>query len=225
MLRLLGIFMIIMATSISCKCSQTSSTPDFEEALQNVAKVITKAPTKDHVAMSRLTPEQMSATMNDALGLENLWGDSEYDPIVDFFGVALGGVDFQSTFVRDPTTKIQTLLVARSLAMMVAFSVVAAEAQRSDSEKLLFVIADMDRDLPGDGEEDPWTNQVTDIYWRLLARAPTPDELVALREAFLAVGTGSHITRNSDGSVSEWTGYGWITILYGILSTEEFWNL
>jgi hypothetical protein len=224
MFRQIFIYMIIIASGVGCKCSQTSSTPDYEEALQNVSKVITQAPSSDRVAMALMTPEQMSATIRDALGVDNLWPGSEYDPIVDFFGVALGGVDFQSTFERDRSAKIQTLLVVRSLAMMTAFTVVGAESARSDGDKLVFTIVNMGADTPNDGGER-WTSQVTDLYWRLLSREPTTDELAVIAEAFLAVGTGSNVTNNSDGSVSEWTGWGWVTVLYGILSTEEFWNL
>lgn len=216
--------MILMASGGGCKCSQTSSTPDYEEALQNVTKVISQAPSVDRVAMSRMTPEQMSATISDALGVDNLWSDSEYDPIVDFFGVALGGVDFQSTFERDRTTNIQTLLTSRGLAMMVAYTVIRAESARSDADKLIFSIANMDADTPSDGG-DRWANQVKDLYWRLLSREPTDEEISVLSEAFIAVGTGSNVTNISNDSVSEWTGWGWVTVLYGIISTEEFWNL
>ena len=226
MRRLFLILFLLVLSHSSCKCAQTSSTPDYEGALQSVSRVITAAPSSDRFAMTRLTPEQMSATMGEALGLPNLWGaNSAYDPIVDFFGVALGGVDFQSTFERDRSAKIQTLLVARSLAMMVALTVVGQEASRADEDKLLFTIANMHSDSPNEGAVR-WTEQSTDLYWRLLARAPTEEEIAAHAEAFLSVAQGSNmVTQNSDGSSSQWTGWGWATVLYALLSSEEFWNL
>ena len=89
--RRLVTYIALLLLGISCRCSQTSNTPDYEGALQQVSRVITTAQRSETVGTTRLTPEQMSATLAGALGINNLWGDdSQYDPIVDFFGVALG---------------------------------------------------------------------------------------------------------------------------------------
>ena len=50
------------------------------------------------MAQVRLTPEQVWNTLESTLGVTWQYGD--YNLIVDAYGVALGGVDFNSTFER-----------------------------------------------------------------------------------------------------------------------------
>lgn len=202
----------------ACKNKVTSSTGDYEKATRAVSKVVKNSQRSKRVAVTLVTPEQASNTIYQALGFR-LWEGSDIDPIVELFGVALGGVDFQSTFERDRNPRVHTLLVTRSIAWTAAIIAVFNDSDRDIADRQVFNIADLSTDWPdvAGGAGQRWEDQLADLYWRLLARAPTADEIAAHKAAFTAIST--------DNGHAEWGGFGWIGILYALLSTQEFWNL
>ena len=178
--------------------------------------MITNASNTSRMAVVRLTPEQVRNTLETTLGISWQYGD--YNLIVDAYGVALGGVDFNSTFERDPSAKVQTLLVARGLAWAAAVTFIFQEYNRVTSERLIFTTADMDFDAPDNNGSANWNAQLVELYWFLLARAPTQAEIDAISQSFTSL-------RDSNGQGDGWPAYGWMGVLYSLLSTEEFWNI
>ena len=181
-----------------------------------MGRVMTSGENTARMAVVRLTPEQIRNTLEAVLGVSFQYGD--YNLITDAYGVALGGVDFQSNFERDPSAKVQTLLVARGLAWAATVTFIFQEFERSSADRLVFTVANMEEDGPDNDGSDAWNAQLVDIYWRLLARAPTAAEVAAVSEAFVAL-------RDNNGQGNGWAPYGWMGVIYALLSTEEFWNI
>lgn len=204
----------------SCRCSGTSSTPDLDGAVESISRVITDAPEGDQAVMMRLTPEQYSNFVSQKLGV-TLWENSDVDPIVEYFGVALGGVDFQSTFERDPSAKVQTQLVVRSLAWTIALLLVFNEFERIQAGEVaqIFTQCSLTEDWPSaDAAANArWESQLREFYWRFFARPPTDEEMALNKEAFIAIAR--------DNGEGEWAPMGWMGVLYALMSTEEFWYL
>ena len=211
----------ILLTNMSCQCenkdAETTAVPDFEGAVQTVSRVIVTGTDSDRVAVTRMTPEQATQTIEKSLGIYLGSREHNWNLILNNYLVALGGIDFESTFERERATKIQTLLVVRSVAWAAAQQVVYEETQKPVEERTVFTIADLNEDWPNNEGVENWTNQLHNIYWRLFARAPTDAEVAAISESFIAIAT--------DNGHGEWAGFGWIGVMYSLVATEEVCNL
>ena len=200
-------------------CTEENPELDFIDSFKDVSDAIDATQTTAKVGLVRMVPEQMSNTILSNLGVR-LWEGSDIDPIVDFFGVALGGVDFQSNFERDTSAKIQTLLVARSLAWMVSVKLVFDESDKVNGAQtpVVFNQALLFEDTPDNDGSGRWNEQLTEIYWRLLARPPTEAEISLHRDLFNQV-----LVENGVGE--NWPPFGWMAVFYAILASEEYWNI
>ncbi len=177
-----------------------------------------------NAALMRLSPEQISKTFQQTLGLGVSWdgGDGRIvDGLLSEYGVLLGGIDFQSAFVRDPSSKIHTLLAVRILAWQGAEHVVWQDLTKIDKGSALDELKLFPADflawsmVPGDSAENEkaWQTQLERIYWTLLARPPDEQEIALHRQTFL------------QQTAKENAGVAWITAVYVILAGAEFWNL
>lgn len=175
--------------------------------------------------LMRLSPEQLSRTLERTIGFTMSWdgGDGRIvDGIVDQFALPLGGIDFENSSVRDPAAKVQTLLVARLIAWRGAEFVVWKDFERLEkgalAELKIFTAPFQPwTEVPGKGDSDQaekaWTAQLENIYWSLLSRAPSPEEITLHRDSFLLV------------MKDENAGVAWISSIYALLGSAEFWNL
>ena len=183
--------------------------------------------------LARLTPEQFSRLLKDRLHIESGWQNQEgafQDAIVKIFGVSLGGVDFKSTFFRDPSPKVQTILVTRALAWQLASTFVWWEsdpvgAGKTDRQPIMTQVR-IKEDFPAQASalfpgvrdvaerDSRWKKQFIDIYWRLFARAPTEEEISLCANAF------ADVLREQ-----RWPPMGWQIVMFSLMSSAEFWNI
>ncbi len=189
-------------------------------------------------ALTRVTPEQLS---NNLIATVNFGGDANefrYDDqyagqTIDYlqilFGVPLGGVDFETATKRDLSTKAQTLLVSRVVASEIAAAATWKEWNKAANARVLFTQCDMGVDRPfmdadasqSQTDQDAvhagearWNKQVDEFFWRFYSRPPSDAERGAVKTAFLEA-------LKNEGYPQA----GWITVLYALLSTEEFWHI
>jgi hypothetical protein len=187
--------------------------------------------------LTRVTPEQLSNNIVAALNYgaepnELRWNDDHSGQTHDYlqllFGVALGGVDFETAAIRDPTTKAQTLLVSRVIAIQLAGAGIWKDWQKPAGSRVIFNKCDMSADRPfrsSDNElpaaaqadvragEERWTTQVEELFYRFYSRPPTAPEIAAVKTAF------------NEGMDAE--GYplaGWIPVVYALMASQEFWH-
>jgi hypothetical protein len=190
-------------------------------------------------ALSRMIPEQLSNNfaVNANYGAApgefrsvNAATGQTFDYLLFLYGVPLGGIDFVNASVRDPSTKAQTLLIARNVAWSLGQAVVWKEFNLDAEDRVVFAACDLRRDRPyyaewddwrssGDDRaeiarlEEAWLSQVAELWWRFYSRPPTEVESEAVKTMFVA-------------AMAE-EGYpaaGWIALLYAIFSTQEFWH-
>lgn len=191
------------------------------------------------LALSRMTPEQISNNfaVNGNYGAGpgefrsvNAATGQTFDYLLFLYGVPLGGIDFVNASVRDPSTKAQTLLIARNIAWSLGQAVVWKEHNLDADDRVVFTACDLQRDRPYYSEwddwrsssndraeitrlEKAWLSQVEELWWRFYSRPPTDVENEAVKTMFVA-------------AMAE-EGYpaaGWIALLYAIFSTQEFWH-
>jgi hypothetical protein len=167
----------------------------------------------------RLTPEQISRHLERTFGWtqrsSNVNG-IESDYLIEGVGVALGGIDYKLASNRDPFPRTQTVLISRMLAWQVAVDVVLSHADPARSPKIrIFDRVDIDKDRPEGESAGRWDAQLDDLYWRMFSRAPSPEERLACRNAFLIL-----MDRHEHNTVVAWIG-----VLYALISTMEFWVL
>ena len=182
-----------------------------------------------------ITPEQLSNALITGLDRRVGWVDEQtgvfFNAITRLLAVPLGGIDFVAASVRDHQPKVQNQLIIRLLAWQTATFIVWRESDPNQPDpKTIFTIANINEDRPlhpNDTQagaawveqvqagEARWRAQLEDIYWRLLSRPPTEQEVAAIRQAFL------------DAIVARdwWVASGWSVVLYSLLSSTEFWNL
>jgi hypothetical protein len=173
-------------------------------------------------ALTRMPPEQLSNNIMSALdyGPELRDDDNETGQTLDYlvlgYGVPLGGIDFLSAQRRDPTTKAQTLLIARLVAWEIAQAAVWKEHELDPGDRVVFTRCDLKTDAPGgDAEsEQRWAMQLEELYYRFYARAPTDAERAAVRKAFL-------VSMQHEGYPPS----AWVIVLYALLASEEFWHV
>jgi hypothetical protein len=207
--RFLVIF-CFLSSFTSCKCQQEEKT---DEAYQSDASS-TLTP-----AVMRLTPEQISKQIKQALDFDIGWTDQDgrfHDLLVEAYGVPLGGIDFVSAHKRDPIPKVQTLLLVRRIAYDVASAVVWRESKPDATEAILFQHCTLTEDYPGDDEDKDarWMAQLEDFYWRLYGRPPTNEEKSLVRS------TAMDIMQRENWPPTVWT-----LTLYALLSSQEFWTI
>lgn len=181
-------------------------------------------------AANRLTPEQISQQIRYALDFQYGWTDAQgrfHDTIVEQLTGPLGGIDFTTTQKRDSNTKVQTLLIIRRIAYDIAATVVRREANPDNKPKspILFKHCDLATDRPmmsgdvgnaafAEEREQRWRAQLEFFYWRFFARAPEAEEVNAMKNMVISV-----------LQTEQWPPSGWVTVLYVLLSSAEFWNL
>lgn len=188
-------------------------------------------------ALARVNPEQLSNNLaySTNYGATELRYDDptagqKIDFIVSAFGVPLGGIDFQATSRRDGSTKAQTLLVSRVVASQLAGAALWKDFQLASGSRVLFTKCDLENDRPfgaaGDGQlnaawqdaikqgEVRWQAQVEEFFWRFYSRPPTSSEITAVKTAFI-----------ESYDVEGWPPLAWITILYALMASQEFWHI
>ncbi len=225
-MRLLTFLLFITISFCSCKCRKDSKEAETAAEYAGAEYI---APAQ---AVIRLTPEQISRQLKQALQFELGWTDDDgrfHDLIIEQYGVPLGGIDFISANKRDPIPKVQTLLLIRRIAYDVAAAVVWREAKPDTNGPLLFQHCDLTTDhpiLPEEREdqnadiemlqaqEDRWLAQLEDFYWRLYGRPPRAAELDLLRS------TAIDIMQRE-----QWPPTVWVLVLYALLSSQEFWTV
>jgi hypothetical protein len=188
-------------------------------------------------ALARSTPEQLSN--NIALALNYGPGPNEFrfysedsgqthDYLQILFGVSLGGIDFETSSIRDHSTKAQTLLVSRVVAMQITQGALYKEFLKPSGTKVVFSKCDMNTDRPFRDEdkvspvnvqndikagEERWEEQVEDLFFRFYQRPATSEEVSAVRSAFL-------VAADAEGYILA----GWVAVVYAMLSSQEFWH-
>ncbi len=169
--------------------------------------------------VSRLTPEQVRNSLEESLGQNygfDMGNGELHSYITSDLAIPLGGNDF-SYYVRkrDPSTKVQTLLVARTVAWPIAVHLVEEELQQPPPTDTLFTKCSPTEDFPGNGEESRarWEAQVQDFYLRLFSREATSEEIALIETTFETV-------RVRDGRVAS---AGMVT-LYALTASMETWN-
>lgn len=204
------VILCFLSSFTSCKCQKEEKT---DEAYQSDASS-TLTP-----AVMRLTPEQISKQIKQALDFDIGWTDQDgrfHDLLVEAYGVPLGGIDFVSAHKRDPIPKVQTLLLVRRIAYDVASAVVWRESKPDATEAILFQHCTLTEDYPGDDEDKDarWMAQLEDFYWRLYGRPPTSEEKSLVRS------TAIDIMQRE-----KWPPTVWTLTLYALLSSQEFWTI
>ena len=185
--------------------------------------------------LTRIAPEQFTNNLQMVANIGSEWRSFDansgrtIDWLVASYGVSLGGIDFNSASHRDPATKAQTVLVARALAADLASSAVWKDWQRGDGKRQLFTKCDLGKDRPvtaDDAKASPtqlasvtagearWNAQVDELFWRFYSRPPTDEERASVKAAFVQ-------TLKNEGYPQA----GWISVLYALLASEEFWLL
>lgn len=181
----------------------------------------------------RLTPEQLSNSIYTALGyrLGRDKPNGEFiDRILTNYNISLGGIDFEIAKQRDFSTRAQTVLLVRIIAWEAAVNIISKERSLPPNERVLFTKCNLEIDRPFGSsdsalsanqqetikeQEGRWQEQVKDLFLRLYARQPSNEEMEIIKQAFHSVymTEGKKILR------------AWMSILYGLLSAEEFWNI
>ena len=222
------ILLVLVATALSVQnCARPKHHDD--DAPTPTAAPSTPNPYNHSAALYRMTPEQASNAIQQALGLTLSAKSSDgaaSDQFRTTFNIALGGVDFAPTRVRDPLAKVQTVLVARTLAYRAASQLIAAETNlvKAGQPAAIFTKCDIRTDrpaLPGETtpaaqkSEEHWSSQLDDLYWRIYSRAPSPPERQQIHDSFLK------IYRSENNSVFR----AWVATIYVLLSTSEFWHV
>lgn len=209
MKRYLLILFFISSFS-SCKCQKAEEADDENQGSADLALT---------PAVMRLTPEQISKQIKQALEFDIGWTDGEgrfHDLLVEGYGVPLGGIDFVSAHKRDPVPKVQTLLLVRRIAYDVASAVVWRESKPDATGPILFQHCHLTEDYPGDDDEEKdarWMTQLEDFYWRLYGRPPTETEKTLVRSTAIEI-------MQREG----WPPTVWTLILYALISSQEFWT-
>lgn len=170
-------------------------------------------------AVNRLTPEQISRQIKQSLAIDMGWTDDDgrfHDSLVEGYGVPLGGIDFVSAHKRDPTPKVQTLLLVHRIAYDVADAVVWRESRPDNEGTVVFQHCHLNKDFPGSNAsmDARWMAQLEDFYWRLLARPPTAAEKALVRA------TAIDIMQREKSPPTVWR-----LVLYALLSSQEFWTI
>ena len=179
----------------------------------------------------RLTPEQISkhieATFGMKMGYKDNFGNFR-DSIIEGYGVALGGIDYFTASQRDPSTKVQTLLVLRSLSWWVTNGAINDTYEPGVIN--FMTIADVRNDRPFhpsdanrsaeeqaaiNAGEARWRAQIDDFYLRLFSRHPSEEEISILRAGFLEAWEAQN----------KFTPQAWRLIFFSLVSTMEFWSL
>lgn len=176
-----------------------------------------------------ITPEQFTGHIAAALGYDD---PNAIANILEDKGVALGGIDFRTAKQRTHTPTGQSQLTIRRLAWDIAAQVVGREVYLSATEgkePLVFTKCDINVDrpeLPGDQRLPPevqfavgesvqrWRDQMEDLYWRLLARPPSEQEMVVMKDLFAT-------TLDNENSQAA----AWQAVLYVLLASMEYWNI
>lgn len=184
--------------------------------------------TRVNKSLALMTPEQFTENIASALGYDE---PRDLAAIMADKAVALGGVDFQSAHVRNRTPTGQSQLTIRRLAYDTAKKVVARDARLRLEKKppLTFTIANVAVDRPFVAEDirlppevqfairegdKRYREQLDDLYWRLLSRPPSDQEITIMTELFSA-------TLASEGSAAAaWTG-----VVFVLLASMEYWNI
>lgn len=169
-------------------------------------------------AVARLAPEQYTQLLERAFGVKIGFSDSQgtyYDLITTSFAIPLGGVDFISHVLqRDPLTKVQTVLVARSISWVAAQIYIW---QQLPPPKLH--ISEQNRaallDVPNGTAPEKWNAHLDDVYLRLFSRYPLEEERALIRKSF------DEINRIEKGNYYA----AWLFVVYGLFSTMEAWHV
>jgi len=188
-------------------------------------------------ALSRSTPEQLSnnivLALNYGAGPDELRFYSEdsgqtHDYLQMLFGVPLGGIDFETSSIRDRSTKAQTLLVARVIAMELTQAALYKEYLKPAGSKVVFSKCNINEDRPfRDSDNNSpanvqnsikegevrWLEQVEELFYRFYQRPPTTEEVAAVKSAFL-------IAADAEGYILA----GWVSVVYAMLASQEFWH-
>lgn len=188
-------------------------------------------------SLSRVTPEQLSnnivAAINygsdpDELRWDDQFSGQTHDYLQLLFGVALGGVDFETASIRDRSSKAQTLLVSRVVAIQLASAGIFKDWQKPSGSRVVFNKCDMGADrpfrstdaaLPLNMQDDlregemRWTEQVEELFYRFYARPPTATELAAVKTAF-----------NAGMDAEGYPLAGWVPVVYALMASQEFWH-
>ena len=186
-------------------------------------------PTPDSLSpegIQRLTPEQASNRVQAALGFR--LGDlpypdddevelelelERYDYIVDEIGVGLGGIDFDTASVRDPTTHASTLLLVHAVAWQAALESIWADfiaIEQGQSPRFFNQARGFDIDT---GDQPDWDNQLDHIYWLILQRPPSGEERTAIAEMFRTE------TASTSAPLTAWR-----MVIYTLFASMEFWT-
>jgi hypothetical protein len=187
----------------------------------------------DGFSLTRLTPEQFSHFITNGLGYEFSYTDPATNRKIDLinviYGVSLGGIDFTSVSKRDLSIKAQTLLATRLVSWEMSRASVYVDLGRAENDRLLFTECKLETDRPfvdSDLNESPeaqqsirdgeirWEKQVESLFWRLYSRPATSVEINAVKTAFIT-------SMNSEGYLPTT----WLTVIYAMMSSQEFWNL
>ena len=171
-------------------------------------------------SVARLTPEQVSKTFLAALGTDYGISDPDSGAILSYathaFSVPLGGVDFLARVRdRDPSTKVQTLLVARGITWGLATKLVEHELEAPPPADTLFTRCRFGADYPGldEAARARWEAQVQELYARLFSRRATSEELALLADTFNRI-----VAREGT------TAPAWLATLYALISSMETWH-
>ncbi|HYX36115.1 MAG TPA: hypothetical protein VE954_23690 [Oligoflexus sp.] len=204
--------MFFLSSFSSCKCQKADQSEADDGASANESVALTPA-------VMRLTPEQISKQIKQALDFDIGWTDPDgrfHDLLIEAYGVPLGGIDFVSTHKRDPIPKVQTLLLVRRIAYDVASAVVWREAKPDATGPILFQHCSVTEDYPGEDadKDNRWMTQLEDFYWRFYSRPPTEAEKTLVRA------TAIDIMQRE-----KWPPTVWTLTLYALLSSQEFWTI
>ena len=151
--------------------------------------------------------------------------------MLKLLSIPLGGVDFLASSIRERLPKVQTQLVIRMIAWQTASFIVWREGSEDHPDpKTIFTHCNINEDRPYQTQDEErgavwaslvrqgetrWTNQLNEIYWRLLSRPARKEELSIIKKSFLQAMT----------DYNGWVAGAWIPVLFAILSSTEFWNL
>lgn len=202
---------LIFSSLLLSTCGRKSNGDDKLPA----PSILAPGPTADNFLVSRLAPEQMFKQLQSSLGVTLGYSTDSvfYSTLSTEFAIPLGGVDFIANVrTRDGLDKVQTVLVARTVAWLAATELISVETSKPPA---VFTRANIKSDVPEGSTLESWNNQLDEIYLRIFARKPSNDERSAVRKTFQSVNT----IQGGD------TENAWQTVVYALLSTSEAWHV
>jgi hypothetical protein len=194
-------------------------------------------------ALARFEPQQVSNTFLLSSGYREGYNNTEgifQDQILTKRGGPLGGIDTNSMRDKQRDDKIQVLLTTRDMAAKAAWSLTGI--WKDEDNQGLFkggcrpveacrpFIEEVDGSKAEDKKllvrtwEKNWHAQLENVYYRLYSRPPTESEIALAKSVFIKIFLNEKKTDVADLWEGHLSRRSWSGIIFGLMSSTEFWH-